>query len=53
MFYVALKFLQLLQLMKWKLNECRKNVYGNNFHNTVSKSNYFYNVTIISRHFEL
>ena len=46
MLHVALKFLQMLQLMKWKLNECRKNVYEDDFHNTVSKSDWFYSVTI-------
>ena len=35
------------------INECRKNVYKNNFRNTVSKSDWFYSVTIISRGFEL
>ena len=53
MLYVALKFLQLLQLIKQKLNKCRKNVYDNNFRNKVSKSDWFYSVTIISRHLEL
>ena len=30
-----------------------KNVYENDFRSTVSKSNWFYSVTIISRRFEL
>ena len=39
--YVALKFLQLLQLIKWKLKtSVEKNVYKNNFHNTMSKSEF-------------
>ena len=32
--------------MKWKLNECRKNVYENYFHNTVSKPGRFYRVIV-------
>ena len=36
------------------INECsKKNVYKNNFRNTVSKSDWFYSVTIISRRLEL
>ena len=53
MLYVALKFVQLLQIMKKKLNEYRKNVYENDFRNTVSKSDSFYSVTIICRRFVL
>ena len=53
MLYVALKFLHLLQLKKWKLNECRRNVYENDFCNTVSESDWFYSIMIISRHFDL
>ena len=34
MLYVALKFLHLLQLMKWKLNKCRKNLNENDYRNT-------------------
>ena len=55
MLYADLKFLQLLQLIKQKLNKCRQNVYryDNDFRNKVSKSDWFYSVMIISRLFEL